>query len=292
MAHADRPPASRARTRSTRSARTRSAGSLPRYGEEKASARLAVRVDRSGRARQGRAAPAGRGHRRGRRTAICWNTADGQAYRARGVAAGPRRRSHALASTCPASQPNMTVDEWHECDEMLRRHPALSARWPARGITDISLVLTDVWAYGAALVPRALRRAAGSAGRTSGTRQPGRQPVRSSHHRPASGRRPEPDGTARAGGRLRPRAADGLPRGDGRVPARADPGRRCARSAPLQVSQPEGVSFTLDGRLLRWQNWELRLGFNYREGLVLHTVGLPRRRAAAARSRTGCRSPR
>ena len=26
-------------------------------------------------------------------------------------------------------------------------------------------------------------------------------------------------------------------------------------------------------RLLRWQNWELRLGFNGREGLVLHTVG-------------------
>jgi primary-amine oxidase len=41
---------------------------------------------------------------------------------------------------------------------------------------------------------------------------------------------------------------------------------------PLQVSQPEGVSFTLDGRLLCWQNWELRLGFNHREGLVLHTV--------------------
>ena len=42
---------------------------------------------------------------------------------------------------------------------------------------------------------------------------------------------------------------------------------------PLQVSQPEGVGFTLDGRLLSWQNWQLRLGFNHREGLVLHQVG-------------------
>src|SRR5215475_15755462 len=25
--------------------------------------------------------------------------------------------------------------------------------------------------------------------------------------------------------------------------------------------------------ILSWQNWRLRLGFNYREGLVLHTVG-------------------
>jgi primary-amine oxidase len=42
---------------------------------------------------------------------------------------------------------------------------------------------------------------------------------------------------------------------------------------PLRVSQPDGVDFTLSGHLLRWQNWELRLGFNHREGLVLHTVG-------------------
>jgi len=33
------------------------------------------------------------------------------------------------------------------------------------------------------------------------------------------------------------------------------------------------VSFSLDGRLLSWQNWQMRLGFNYRESLVLHTVG-------------------
>jgi primary-amine oxidase len=39
------------------------------------------------------------------------------------------------------------------------------------------------------------------------------------------------------------------------------------------VTQPDGVSFTLHGRLLRWQNWELRLGFNPREGLVLHMIG-------------------
>ena len=42
---------------------------------------------------------------------------------------------------------------------------------------------------------------------------------------------------------------------------------------PLEISQPEGVGFTLDGHSLSWQNWELRLGFNHREGLVLHQVG-------------------
>ncbi len=42
---------------------------------------------------------------------------------------------------------------------------------------------------------------------------------------------------------------------------------------PLEITQPEGASFTLDGRLLRWQRWTMRIGFTPREGLVLHRVG-------------------
>ena len=42
---------------------------------------------------------------------------------------------------------------------------------------------------------------------------------------------------------------------------------------PLEITQPEGASFTLEGRLLRWQRWQMRIGFTPREGLVLHRVG-------------------
>jgi primary-amine oxidase len=42
---------------------------------------------------------------------------------------------------------------------------------------------------------------------------------------------------------------------------------------PLEVVQPEGPSFTVQGNEVRWQKWRLRVGFNAREGLVLHTVG-------------------
>ncbi|KAK8843494.1 hypothetical protein IAR55_007154 [Kwoniella newhampshirensis] len=41
---------------------------------------------------------------------------------------------------------------------------------------------------------------------------------------------------------------------------------------PLHVTQPEGVSFKVTGQLLEWQKWRFRLGFNYREGPVLHDV--------------------
>src|SRR5260370_20958435 len=57
----------------------------------------------------------------------------------------------------PGQQPNMTLDEWHECDEILRGHPLLIAALARRGITDMSLGLTEVWAYGAALGPERYR---------------------------------------------------------------------------------------------------------------------------------------
>jgi primary-amine oxidase len=43
---------------------------------------------------------------------------------------------------------------------------------------------------------------------------------------------------------------------------------------PIEITQPEGPSFTLDGHLLRWQGWSMRVGFDAREGLVLHQVSL------------------
>jgi primary-amine oxidase len=42
---------------------------------------------------------------------------------------------------------------------------------------------------------------------------------------------------------------------------------------PLNVSQPEGPSFTVDGHLVGWQKWQFRVGFHMREGLVLHGIG-------------------
>jgi primary-amine oxidase len=43
---------------------------------------------------------------------------------------------------------------------------------------------------------------------------------------------------------------------------------------PIEITQPEGPSFTLDGNLLRWQDWQLRVGFDAREGLTLHEISI------------------
>ena len=42
---------------------------------------------------------------------------------------------------------------------------------------------------------------------------------------------------------------------------------------PIEITQPEGPSFSLDGNLLSWEGWQLRVGFDAREGLTLHQIG-------------------
>lgn len=42
---------------------------------------------------------------------------------------------------------------------------------------------------------------------------------------------------------------------------------------PLSIVQPDGPSFTVEGHSIEWQRWSFRIGFNAREGLVLHQVG-------------------
>ena len=202
---------------------------------------------------------------------VCWNREDARAYRA--MVSLPDGAVTAWEELEDGQQPNMTVDEWHECDEMLRAHPELIAALARRGITDMTLVLADVWAYGAALVPeryRGLRIGwADVWHRGSADGSP------YAHH--VTGLHPVVDLNRMVLLELE----DSL---EGDPEAHDPPGvmgeylpglipMPLREVKPLQVSQPDGVSFTLRGRLLSWQNWELRLGFNHREGLVLHTVG-------------------
>ena len=201
--------------------------------------------------------------------AVCWNRDDGQAYRA---VVCPADSTVETWEHLPGQQPNITVDEWSECDEMLRGNAQLAAALARRGITDPARVLTDVWAYRAHNVPE--RYAGLRLGwadvwyRGAADRNP------YAHH--VTGLHPIVDLNRMALLELE----DSLRRGDpaalpdvrGEYLPRLLPGPLRTVS-PLVVSQPDGVSFRLGGRVLSWQNWRMRIGFNHREGLVLHEVG-------------------
>jgi primary-amine oxidase len=205
---------------------------------------------------------------------VCWNRDDGRVYKARVDLDEDRVSSWEHQ---PDGQPNMTVDEFHECDEVLRRDPRVIEALAARGVTDTEAVLIDTWAYGAHLVPEAHR--GGRIGwadvwyRSQDGSSPYANPVTGLHFVVDLNRmelleiedthRVDPPDTM---GEYAPHLVPGL--------------RRRDDLKPLEVVQPEGVSFTLDGNLLRWQKWSLRIGFNHREGMVLHTVGYDDRSVA------------
>src|SRR5439155_25761285 len=69
-------------------------------------------------------------------------------------------------------------------------------------------------------------------------------------------------------------AAENRPRTMGEYVPRLVPGLRLRDDVmPLEIVQPSGASFTLEGNHLRWQRWSMRLGFNPREGMVIHALG-------------------
>jgi primary-amine oxidase len=199
--------------------------------------------------------------------ATCWNRDDGQAYRA---VVSLTDSTVTTWEYLPGQYPNMTLDEWHECDEMLRGHPLLAAALARRGITDLARVLTDVWAYGAALVPpryRGLRLGWADVWyRGSEEGNPYAHNVSGLHPIVDLNRMTVLEIEDNLG------APAGQPEVMGEYLAKLIP-VPLREVKPLHISQPEGVSFTLEGRLLSWQNWQMRLGFNHREGLVLHDVG-------------------
>ena len=49
---------------------------------------------------------------------------------------------------------------------------------------------------------------------------------------------------------------------------------------PLEITQPEGPSFTLDGHHLEWQRWSVHIAMDPYEGLVLHDVSIAGRSVA------------
>ena len=186
----------------------------------------------------------------------------------------------------PGVTPNFTVDEYHDCDRALRANPAVRAALEARGVNP-ELVLFDLWTYGQAVMPEEWRDRRLGWVDIWARATPGGNP----YAHPVSGLKVIVDVNTMEVLDLDESHDRGLPEVDGEyapelrgVPERTD-------LTPLDIVQPEGVSFQLDGSLIRWQDWEFRLGFNYREGPVIYQVRF-RDKDAEARAEANAESAR
>jgi primary-amine oxidase len=197
----------------------------------------------------------------------CWNRDDGQAYTATVSLTGDEVTAF---DHRPGAQPNATVDEWHEADAAFRAHPDIVAALARRGITDLGLVLFDTWTYGFAVIPEQYRDRRIGWADVWYRSAPGANP----YAHPVNGLHPVIDLNRMELLDVGDTGPVPEPEVMGEYVPRHIPGYRARDDVrPLEITQPEGVSFDLDGYQLRWQKWSLRIGFNYREGLVLHQVG-------------------
>jgi primary-amine oxidase len=177
----------------------------------------------------------------------------------------------------PGVQAPLTVEEIVAAEEAVRRDPRWQAAMRRRGVDDFERTMIDTWPLG--------------------YNGPEDDPERGRFLRPLTWVRARPDDNAYA------RPVEGLVvrldldrmevvevEDHGVVPIPPHPSnytpdgiaapdnyprfpqgpRRDLR--PIEITQPQGTSFELTGNSLRWQKWQLRVGFTPREGLVLHTV--------------------
>ena len=167
-------------------------------------------------------------------------------------------------------QANMTGEELEEVDEALRREPRVIEALARRGITDLDRVSIEVWAYPGNLIPERYR------GRRIGWTDVWIRdtPDSNIYANPVSGLGFLVDLIAmellEVEDRFSVERADVM----GEYQPELVPGLKLRDDVkPLDIVQPDGPSFTLDGYELSWQKWSMRIGFNSREGLVIHTAG-------------------
>jgi primary-amine oxidase len=166
--------------------------------------------------------------------------------------------------TIAGVQPTMTMDEQAECEQAVLADPAFKAALKAHiGIDDTSLVMVDIWSAGnyGSEEDRTMRLARPLCFLRS-------DPTDNGYARPIEGIRPVVDLNAMRVIRIEEHGAWPLPPQAGNYAADRVPGFRTDLK-PIDITQPEGPSFRVEGRVVHWQNWSFVVGFTAREGLVL-----------------------
>ena len=171
------------------------------------------------------------------------------------------------AASAPYGQPQYLFEEYDRAAELVKASPEWRAAMTRRGLADrIDL------AFCSPLAP-------GFTGRAD---EVGRRVIRSltflrdseddiAWAHPVEGLIVHIDLTENRVIRIEDEGDVPVPSGSGKyTPDAVGPARESLK--PIEITQPEGPSFHVDGSLVEWEKWSMRVGFNAREGLVLSAV--------------------
>ncbi|HZO71736.1 MAG TPA: primary-amine oxidase [Ktedonobacteraceae bacterium] len=166
----------------------------------------------------------------------------------------------------PGVQPPIMLDEFFECERVVKAHPDFQTALRKRGITDFDLVMVDPWSAGNYGTEEENTRRLSRA--LSWVRS---DPADNGYARPIEGVLALVDLNKMEVIRIEDTGVVPLPPEAGNYTAEAVKQLRTDLKE-LAINQPDGPSFSIEGNEVHWQKWRFRVGFTPREGLVLHTV--------------------
>ena len=159
---------------------------------------------------------------------------------------------------------NMDFNEW---EAHIKKDPKLIEALKKRGINDASLVMIDPWPI-SNFGNKEEEGKRLAIGRCWVRREDGDN----GYARPIEGLSPILDLNKNKIVEIQDFGVVPIPPEDGNYAARYQSTFRTDLK-PIEITQPEGPSFQVNGTEVCWQKWRLRVGYTKREGLVLHTIG-------------------
>ncbi|MGR3802483.1 MAG: primary-amine oxidase [Marinibacterium profundimaris] len=166
----------------------------------------------------------------------------------------------------PEARPMIMLEEFMQIEDTVKAHPDFIEACRKRGIEDLDLVCVDPW----------------SAGNFDVEGEEGKhlahtfcwvrmRPDDNLYAHPIEGLNPVVDIKKMEVIRVDDYGAVPVPEMEVNYDAQfIDEMREDLR--PIDVVQPEGVTFTMEGRTIKWHDWSILIGFNGREGLTLHDI--------------------
>ena len=168
----------------------------------------------------------------------------------------------------PGARPRIAPDEFLLAEQIAKADPRFVAALAKRGITDLSLVCSDPWSCG--VFGHADEEGRRLIQTITWVRN---RPYDNHYAHPVEGLSAVVDINRGEVLRIDDYGVVPVPWEEANYAARFQPTWRSGLK-PIEVVQPEGPSFTVDGWGVEWCGWSFRVGFTPREGLVLHDVKL------------------
>jgi len=168
----------------------------------------------------------------------------------------------------PGAKPRIAPDEFLMAEKIAKADPRFVEALAKRGITDLSLVCSDPWSCG--VFGHADEEGRRLIQTISFVRN---RPYDNHYAHPIEGLSAIVDINRGEVVRIDDYGMVPVPRGEGNYSSRFQETWRTGLK-PIEVVQPEGPSFTVDGYGVSWCGWKFRIGFTPREGLVLHDLSI------------------